>query len=100
MTLATPSPTLGIYTRIEKEMPYLIAGTPMTELLKKAFEEASRLPASDQDWLATMMLDTLRSEQRWNDLFERSQDMLEKMADEAIVEHRAGKTLPLDPDNL
>jgi hypothetical protein len=72
----------------------------MTELLKKAFDEASRLPASDQDWLATMMLDTLRSEQRWNDLFERSQDMLEKMADEAIAEHRAGETLPLDPDNL
>lgn len=72
----------------------------MTELLKKAFDEASRLPESDQNWIAAMMLDTLRSEQRWNDLFERSQDMLEKMADEALAEHRAGKTLPLGPDNL
>ena len=72
----------------------------MTDLLKKAFEEASRLPAGDQDWLAAMVLDTLRAEQRWTGLFERSQDMLEKMADEARAEHRAGKTVPLDPDNL
>jgi hypothetical protein len=72
----------------------------MTDLLKQAFDEASRLPASDQDWLASLMLDTLRSEKRWNDLFERSQDMLEKMADEALVEHKAGRTLPLDPKTL
>jgi hypothetical protein len=72
----------------------------MTELLKKAFDEASRLPESDQDLIASLMLNTVRSEQRWNELFEQSQDMLEKMADEAIAEHRAGKTLPLDPDKL
>lgn len=72
----------------------------MTELLKKAFDEASRLSDSDQNWIAALMLDTLRSEQRWNDLFDRSQDMLEKMADEALAEHRAGKTLPLDPESL
>jgi len=72
----------------------------MTDLLKKAFDEASRLPDSDQDWLASMLLNTLRSEKRWNDLFESSQDMLEKMADAALAEHRAGKTLPLDPDKL
>ena len=97
---AISSPASWTHARIEQVSPNPIPMIPMTELLKKAFAEASRLPESDQDWLAALMLDRLRSEQRWNDLFERSQDMLEKMADEAIAEHSAGKTLPLDPDKL
>ncbi|MCI0332411.1 MAG: hypothetical protein L0228_04215 [Planctomycetes bacterium] len=72
----------------------------MTNLLQKAFDEASRLPANEQDTFAAWMLEELRSEQRWNDLFARSQDLLEKMAAEAIEEFKAGKTLPLDPDTL
>ena len=72
----------------------------MTELLQKAFDEAARLPADEQNTFAAWMLEELRSEQRWNELFARSQDLLAKMADEAMAEHRAGKTLPLDPDTL
>jgi hypothetical protein len=72
----------------------------MTELLKQAFDEASRLPASEQDAFGAWMLEELRSELRWNDLFVRSQDVLAKMADDALAEHRAGRTLPLDPDTL
>ena len=72
----------------------------MTEILKKAFEKASQLPADEQDRFGAWMLEELSSEERWNELFSRSQDMLAKMADEAIAEHNAGKTLPLDPDNL
>ena len=72
----------------------------MTELLKKAFEKASQLPADEQDRFGAWMLEELSSDERWNELFSRSQDMLAKMADEAIAEHNAGKTLPLDPDNL
>jgi hypothetical protein len=72
----------------------------MTDLLKKAFDEASRLPADEQDAFGAWMLEELRSEQRWNDLFARSQDLLAKMADDALAEHRAGRTLPLDPDSL
>lgn len=72
----------------------------MTDLLQKAFDEASQLPVSDQDVFAAWILEELRSEQRWNDLFARSQDVLAKMADAALAEHKAGKTLPLDPDNL
>lgn len=72
----------------------------MTELLKKAFEKASQLPADEQDRIGAWMLEELSSEERWNELFSRSQDILAKMADEAIADHNAGKTLPLDPDNL
>ena len=72
----------------------------MTDLLQKAFDEASQLPPEEQDAFAKLMLHELQSEQRWNELFARSQDMLAKMADEAIAEHKAGRTLPLDPDAL
>jgi hypothetical protein len=72
----------------------------MTKLLQEAFNTASRLPPEEQDAFAKWMLHELQSEQRWNELFASSQDMLAKMADEALAEHRAGKTLPLDTDDI
>ena len=72
----------------------------MTELLKKAFDEVSRLPADEQDRFGAWLLEELHSDQRWDDLFAKSQDVLATMADEALAEHKAGRTLPLDPDNL
>jgi hypothetical protein len=72
----------------------------MTDLLQQAFNSASQLPPEEQDAFAKWMLHELQSEQRWSELFAQSQDMLAQMADEALAEHRAGKTLPLDPDAL
>lgn len=72
----------------------------MTELLQQAFQELAKLPPEEQEVFAAWMLDEIRSETRWNELFAHSQDMLAKMADEALSEHRAGRTLPLDPDSL
>ena len=72
----------------------------MTELLQKVIDEVSQLPPDEQETFAAWMLEELRSEQRWNELFARSQDMLARMADDALAEHKAGKTLPLDPDTL
>lgn len=72
----------------------------MTKTLQKVIDEVAQLPPDEQETFAAWMLDELRSEQRWNELFARSQDMLAKMADEALAEHHAGKTLPLDPDAL
>jgi hypothetical protein len=72
----------------------------MTDLLKKAFEKASQLPIEDQDRFGAWLLEELGSEEHWNELFANSQDKLAKMAEEALAEHRAGKTVPLDPDNL
>ena len=67
----------------------------MTELLKKAFHAASQLPPEQQDAVAAMLLAELESERQWDDLFERSQDFLAKMADEALAEDEAGETEPL-----
>lgn len=64
----------------------------MTQLLEKAFAKASELPEQDQDAIAEIVLAELASEERWNDLFASSQDLLAELAEEALAEHRAGKT--------
>ena len=68
--------------------------------LELAFLEAAKLSPPEQDALAELILQELASEKRWDDDFERSQEKLEQLADEALQEHRAGKTQPLDPDHL
>jgi len=72
----------------------------MTKLLEEAFEEAARLPEEQQNSIASWLLAELRSEQKWTDAFARSTDKLSGLADEALREHAAGKTRPLDPDSL
>jgi hypothetical protein len=72
----------------------------MTELLEKAFEEASRLPETDQNAMAKWFLDELHSERAWAKTFAESEDVLDKLADEAIKEKREGKAIPLDLGRL
>ena len=72
----------------------------MTELLEKAFSEVSKLDESQQDSFARWLLEELESERRWEKAFNDSQDLLSQLADEALAEHRSGKTKRLDPDNL
>ena len=72
----------------------------MTEALKRAFEAASRLPEREQDELAAAILDELDSDARWEAVLAGSQGALERLADEALQEHRAGRTEALDPDAL
>jgi hypothetical protein len=72
----------------------------MTKLLQKAFKEVSKLPEPEQDTFARWLLAELASEQRWDEAFARSEDLLSQLADEALVEHRKGKTKLLDPDTL
>ena len=72
----------------------------MTQLLEKAYSQVTQLPETEQDAVATLILDSLADEQEWNEQFARSQDALARLAQEALAEHRAGKTLPLKPDAL
>jgi hypothetical protein len=67
----------------------------MTDLLEKALSEVKKLPPSEQDALAAILLQELTAEQRWAESFAKSQDALEKMAEEALAEYRAGLTKPL-----
>ena len=75
---------------------------PLNHLLKQAFERASELSEEEQDRFARFLLAELESERQWTDLFARpeSEELLERLADEALAEHRAGRTRSLSPDEL
>jgi len=68
----------------------------VTQLLERDFAEASKLPASEQDAVASFMLAELESERRWTKSFAASQDKLAKMAGEAMRVFKLGMTKPLD----
>ncbi|MCH8343344.1 MAG: hypothetical protein IH983_05095 [Planctomycetes bacterium] len=72
----------------------------MTELLKKAFAEASKLEGDEQDALGRWLLQELASQRRWDQTLANSQDTLAALADEALAEHRDGRTQDLDPQEL
>lgn len=67
----------------------------MTALLEKVFTEAQKLPDHDQDILASIIMEEMRAEQKWDTLFSSSQDKLERLAEEALREFNSGKTTPL-----
>jgi hypothetical protein len=68
----------------------------MTELLQKAFAEAAKLPETEQDAIAALMLQELESERRWQEAIAHSPEKLSRLAQEALEEQRMGKTRPLD----
>lgn len=68
--------------------------------LQKAFEEAAKLPDNEQEALGQWLLEEMTSEKRWDELFSRSSDKLTALGNEALAEHRAGRTQDLDPDRL
>lgn len=72
----------------------------MTELLEGAIARLKSLSASEQDAIATMILEELEDERRWDESFARSPNLLAKLAAEAMVEHLAGKMQKLDPETL
>lgn len=62
----------------------------MTQLLEKALTEIAKLAPPEQDAIAAILLEELASEQRWAKSFEKSQDLLAKLADEALAEDQVG----------
>jgi hypothetical protein len=60
----------------------------MTELLTKALAKVAKLPDAAQDHIAALILAELESERRWDELFAKSEDLLTKMAEEALAEFR------------
>jgi hypothetical protein len=72
----------------------------MTKLLEKAFEEASKLSELEQNVLARWLIDEIITEKKWEKVFAESEDILEKLADEALAEHAQSRTRPLDIDQL
>lgn len=78
----------------------LLESCPVTRLLEKAFEAASQLPAGEQDALAASILAEVQAERHWDGLFESSTAALSQLADEALHEHRAKRSLPFVPKDV
>ena len=72
----------------------------MTRLLEQAIAAIAKLPEAEQDALARALMDEIGADERWDARFAQSSESLADLADEAIAEHRAGRTKPLDPDTL
>jgi hypothetical protein len=71
----------------------------MTQLLEKAIQRAQELPLAEQDVVASLILEEIESERGWQERFGSSQDLLAKLAQEALDDLQAGRTRPM-PDEL
>ncbi|MEO1353641.1 MAG: hypothetical protein AAFW84_33630 [Cyanobacteria bacterium J06635_15] len=72
----------------------------MTELLEQAIEHLKSLDASRQDAIATLIMEELEDEAKWDAAFASSQDLLADLAAEAMAEYNAGQTQVLNPETL
>ena len=70
----------------------------MTKALEDAFKEAENLPEVEQEQLAAAIRAEIEAESVWESRLATSTKALEDLADEALAEHRDGRTIPLDPD--
>lgn len=72
----------------------------MTQLLAQAMDQVHRLSPSEQDAIATIILDELADEERWSAAFAESQDQLAKLAEKARQDVRAGHFREMGFDEL
>lgn len=68
----------------------------MKQALSAAVASAAKLPEEEQNVLAAILLEEMESEERWSVLFAGSQNLLERMASEAIQDFQAGRVQPID----
>ncbi len=73
----------------------------MGKLLERAIEEAQKLSEEEQEAIGAWLLAEIDSDRKWDELFSRPpSEALERMAAQALEDHRAGRTIPLDPEQL
>jgi hypothetical protein len=72
----------------------------MTASLKQAFAEAAKLPAAEQELLASRLLAEIAGEDDFDRAIAQTSHKLTRLANEALAEYRAGLTEELDPDRL
>lgn len=72
----------------------------MTELLECVIARLQTLPESEQNAIASIILEEIEDECRWDEAFSRSPDILAKLAASAMAEYHAGKTQELNLETL
>jgi hypothetical protein len=72
----------------------------MSNLLDEAYAAAKELPEDEQEMIGAVLLEEIDADRRWEELLSQPSDVIERMADKALEDHRRGLTLPLDPETL
>lgn len=72
----------------------------MTQLLKKALIEVNKLPPDKQDTIASIILEELEDERRWDRSFADSQDKLAQLAQKVRTDIEAGRVHKMGFDEL
>lgn len=72
----------------------------MNARLEKVIETLHDLSDEQQDAIASIIMDELEDENRWNQTFASSQDVLAKLAAQAREDERNGLVEELDIDLL
>jgi len=71
-----------------------------TKLLESVFQKAANLSPETQDTLARQWLAELEDQQQWDEAFAKSADAIDAMAEQALREHAAGRTVQKGFDDL
>jgi hypothetical protein len=72
----------------------------MTQLLEQALARLQSLPASEQDAMATLILEEMADEERWNESFASSQEALSKLAERVRTDIHEGRVREAEIDEL
>ena len=72
----------------------------VTELLERAIARLQTLPESEQNAIASIILEEIEDERLWDESFSRSPNVLAELAASAMAEYHAGETQELDPETL
>ncbi|MCI0361243.1 MAG: hypothetical protein L0211_22405 [Planctomycetaceae bacterium] len=72
----------------------------MTQLLEQALEAVQQLPPAEQDSIASLILQELADEKRWDEAFARTQVQLDRLADKVEADVAAGRVRDLGMDEL
>ena len=72
----------------------------MTQLLQQALAELHKLPDSDQDAIAALILAEIADDDRWNQAFADSQSELSRLAANVREDIRAGRVRDVGIDQL
>ncbi|MBI4905616.1 MAG: hypothetical protein HY820_18435 [Acidobacteria bacterium] len=67
----------------------------MSGLLEQAILRVKALPDQEQDAIAAQILAVLDDEESWDNFLTRNAGEIQRLADEALAEHRRGETRPL-----
>ena len=74
----------------------------MIQLLQEAFNRAADLPPDEQERFAKFVLAELDADREWSGLFDlpESDDLLDRLASEALSARQEGRTTLLNPESL